>query len=113
MERRYPRRPGRFWTWHDPVGPKTDGPPRSLQVRVLTAAGAVTGLVFGVTASWLVLLVVVATVFLLIVATVVLLFTSMWPWVVVTPLVFATLLLRRLGRSSGRPREPRDIRESS
>ena len=113
MERRYPRRPGRFWTWRDPSPREPDGPPQSLQTRVLMLAGAVTGLVFGLTASWLLLLIALATAFVLLVAIVVLLFTSLWPWAIMLALAAATLLLRRLRRSLGRPREPRDIRESS
>ena len=113
MERRYPRRPGRFWTWRDPARREPEGPPQPLQTRILTAAGTVTGLVFGLTASWLVLLTVLATSFVLLVAIVVLLFTSLLPWAIVAALVAAMLLLHRLGRSSGRPHEPRDIRDSS
>jgi len=112
MERRYPRRPGRFWTWRDPARREPAGPPKSLQTRVMMAAGAVTGLVFGLTASWLVLLIALATAFVLLVAAVVLLFTSLWPWAIIAALAVATMLLRRLGRSSGRPPEPRDIRDS-
>lgn len=78
----------------------------------MTAAGMVTGLVVGLTASWLVLLIVLATAFVLLVATVVLLFTSVWPWAIMLALAAATMLVRRLGRSSSHPREPRDIRES-
>jgi hypothetical protein len=83
-----------------------------LQTRVMMAAGAVTALVFGLTASWLVLLIVLATTFLLLVAAVVLLFTSLWPWAIMAALAVATMLFRRLSRSSGRPHEPRDIRDS-
>ena len=75
----------------------------------MTATGAVMGMVLGLAASWLVLL---ATVFLLLVVIIVLLFTSIWPWAIMGALAVVTLLLRRLGRSSGRPREPQDIRQS-
>ncbi len=64
------------------------------------------------TASWLLLLVALATAFALLVAIVVLLFTSLWPWVIVGPLVFAAMLFRSKGRFTGRFHEPRDIRES-
>lgn len=112
MERRYPRRPGRFWTWRDPAPRGPEGPPKSLHNRVLMLVGAVTGLVVGLTASWLLLLIALATAFLLLVAVVVLLFTSLWPWAIMLALAAATLLLRRLRRASGRPPEPRDIRDS-
>lgn len=113
LERRYPRRPGHFWTWLDPARREADGPPLPLLARVLTVASAVTGLIVGLTASWLLLLVLLATAFVLLVAIVVLLFTSFWPWVILGPLVFAAMLFRSSGRLSGHPREPRDIRESS
>jgi hypothetical protein len=83
-----------------------------LRIRIMTATGAVMGMVLGLAASWLVLLVTLATVFLLLVAIIVLLFTSIWPWAIMGALAVVTLLLRRLGRSSGRPREPQDIRQS-